>query len=82
MEGQGALQIRARHEGEAGPCSTNQSYKRLSGVITLHSGGRGQWLGGQHGECGARAYNGGLGHSPQRGPGAEPHVTGSVGAVL
>jgi len=24
-------------------------------------GGRGQWLGGHHGECGARAYNGGLG---------------------
>jgi len=24
-------------------------------------GGRGQWLGRDHGECGARAYNGGLG---------------------
>ena len=27
-------------------------------------GGRGQWLGGHHGECGARAYNGGLGAEP------------------
>ena len=32
---------------------------------------------GHHGECGARAYNGGLGQSPQRGPGAEPLVTGA-----
>ena len=31
-------------------------------------------LGGAHGECGARAYNGGLGAEPQRGPGAEPLV--------
>jgi len=28
---------------------------------------------------GARAYNGGLGQSPQRGPGAEPLVEGSGG---
>ena len=35
-------------------------------------GGRGQWLGGHHGECGARAYNGG--------PGAEPPA-GSRGRV-
>ena len=27
--------------------------------------------------AGARAYNGGLGRSPQRGPGAEPLVRGS-----
>ena len=25
-------------------------------------GGRGQWFGGHHGECGAPAYNGGLGN--------------------
>jgi len=36
-------------------------------------------LGGPHGERGARAYNGGLGQSPQRGPGAEPLVRGSGG---
>jgi len=29
--------------------------------------------------AGARAYNGGLGQSPQRGPGAEPLVRGSGG---
>jgi len=34
-------------------------------------------LGGYHGECGARAYNGGLGVEPQRGPGAEPLVRGA-----
>jgi len=28
-------------------------------------------VGGHHGECGARSYNGGLGQSPQRGQGAE-----------
>jgi len=31
------------------------------------------------GERGARAYNGGLGQSPQRSPGAEPLVMGSRG---
>ena len=30
-------------------------------------GGRGQWLGGHHGECGARAYNRGLGAEPPAG---------------
>jgi len=30
-----------------------------------------------HGERGERAYNGGLGRSPQRGPGAESLVKGS-----
>jgi len=30
-----------------------------------------------YGERGARAYNGGLGQSPQRGPGVEPLVRGS-----
>ena len=30
-------------------------------------GGRGQWLGGHHGKCGARAYNGGLGAEPPAG---------------
>ena len=39
--------------------------------IIIIGGGRCQWLGGHHGECGARAYNGGLG--------AEPLVTGSGG---
>ena len=29
--------------------------------------------------AGARAYNGGRGRSPQRGPGAEPQVRGSGG---
>ena len=29
---------------------------------------------GAYGERGARAYNGGLGRSPQRGPGAKPLV--------
>ena len=32
--------------------------------VGLIGGGRGQWLGGYHGECGARAYNGGLGAEP------------------
>jgi len=36
-------------------------------AITI-GGGRGHWLGGHHGECRARAYNGG--------PGAEPLVRG------
>jgi len=31
--------------------------------------------------AGARAYNGGLGQSPQRGPGAEPLVRGSGGVA-
>jgi len=35
-----------------------------------------------HGERGARAYNGGLGRSPQRGPGAEPLVRGQGEAPL
>jgi len=29
--------------------------------VGLIGGGRGQWLGGHHGECRARAYNGGVG---------------------
>jgi len=32
-----------------------------------------------YGERGARAYNGGLGQSPQRGSGAEPLARGSGG---
>jgi len=39
--------------------------------VGLIGGGRGQWLEGHHGECGARAYNGGLG--------AEPLVKGKGG---
>jgi len=35
--------------------------------------------GDMYGERGAQAYNGGLGQSPQRGPGAEPLVRGSEG---
>jgi len=35
--------------------------------VAIISGGRGQWLGGHHGECGARAYNGGLGAEPPSG---------------
>jgi len=31
-----------------------------------------------HGERGARAYNGGLGRSPQRDPGAEPPEAGDI----
>jgi len=34
---------------------------------------------GPHSQRGARAYNGGLGAEPQRGPWAEPLVMGSVG---
>jgi len=37
-----------------------------------------KWRGPDHGERGARAHNGGLGRSPQRGPRAEPLVRGSV----
>ena len=36
--------------------------------VGLIGGGRGQWLGGHHGECGARAYNGVLGSEPPAGP--------------
>ena len=35
--------------------------------VGLIGGGRDQWLGGHHGECGARAYNGGLGTEPPAG---------------
>jgi len=35
--------------------------------VGLIGGGRNQWLGGHHGECGARAYNGGLGAEPPAG---------------
>ena len=35
--------------------------------VGLIGGGRGQWSGGHHGECGARAYNGGLGAEPPAG---------------
>jgi len=44
-----------------------------------HRWRKGSVVGGNHGECGARAYNGGLWHSPQRGPGAEPLVKGPGG---
>ena len=37
---------------------------------------------GPYGERGARAYNGGLGSSPQRGPGAEPLVRVSGGVCM
>ena len=35
--------------------------------VGLIGGGRGQWLGGAHGECGARAYIGCLGAEPPAG---------------
>ena len=35
--------------------------------VGLIGGGRGQWLRGHRGECGARAYNGGLGAEPPAG---------------
>ena len=35
--------------------------------MRIIGGGRGEWLGGHHGECGARAYNGGLGAEPPAG---------------
>jgi len=35
--------------------------------VGLIGGGRGQWLGGHHGECGARAYDRGLGAEPPAG---------------
>jgi len=35
--------------------------------VGLIGGGRGQWLGGHHGEYGARAYNGGLAAEPPAG---------------
>ena len=51
-------------------------------VARILEAGEGQLttMGGKgHGERGARAYNGGLGRSPQRGPGAEPLVRESGG---
>ena len=51
---------------------------RYRGKVQLDiGGGRGQWLGGHDGECGARAYNGVLGAEPPAGPGAEPLVRGA-----
>ena len=41
-----------------------------------HRRRKGSVVEGHHGECGARAYNGGLGAEPQQGPGAEPLVRG------
>jgi len=37
-----------------------------------------KWTGPDHGEHGVCAYNGSLGQSPQRDPGAEPLVRGSA----
>ena len=48
-----------------------QTGQDSSGSVSHIRGGRGQWLGGHHGECGARAYRVWW-QSPQRGPGAEP----------
>ena len=58
-------------------CRTARTITTIIHRLTTIGGGRGQWLGGHHGECGARAYNGSLGQSPQRGPGAEPLVRGT-----
>jgi len=41
--------------------------------VGLIGGGRGQWFGGHHGECGARAYNGGLGAEPPAGSRGRGH---------
>ena len=35
--------------------------------VRVIGGGRGQWLGGHHGECGARAFNGDLRAEPPAG---------------
>ena len=48
-------------------------------LYVADGGGRGQWLGGHHGECGARAYNGGLAAETPVGSRAEPVVRGSGG---
>ena len=48
--------------------------------VGLIRGEKGSMVGGHHGECGARAYNEGLGQSPQRGPGVEPLVRGAIPA--
>jgi len=43
-------------------------------------GGRGQWLGGHHGDCGARAYNGSLGgRAPAGSRGRAPGQGGQGG---
>ena len=42
-------------------------------------GGRGQWLGRHHGDCGARAYNGGLRAEPPAGSRGRAPVRGSGG---
>ena len=47
--------------------------------MAIHNGGGSNLEVLRHGERGAQAYNGGLGRSPQRGPGAEPLVRGSGG---
>jgi len=68
--------------GTAGACSAEGKAETLRIVWTNRKslgGGKGSVVGGHHGECGARAYNGGLGQSPQRGPGTEPLVRGSGG---
>jgi len=46
--------------------SLSESAQVWADVIPI-GGGRGQWLGGHHGECGARTYNGGLGADPSAG---------------
>ena len=62
---------------------TGLGYASLNEPDTLsrcnHRRRKGSVIGGHHGECGARAYNGGLGQSPQRGPGTQPLIRGSGG---
>jgi len=57
-------------------CLLQHSVRKRGGLILqrprahtgpLIGGGKGQWLGGHHGECGARAYNWGLGAEPPAG---------------
>jgi len=67
------------------PCGITQCYLAPgapTGVFFPGEGHRrrkGSVVGGHHGECGARTYNGGLGQSPQQGAGAEPVVRRSGG---
>jgi len=50
--------------------------------MTAIGGGRGHWsvVGGHHGECGTRAYNGGLGAEPPVGSRGRAPVQGVRGA--
>ena len=53
--------------------------KHVHSTMTSIRSGRGQWLGGRHGECGTRAYNGGLVAEPPAGSRGRAPVQGSGG---